>query len=310
MNTSVLIPCTNELYINEHGVIYDKVNNKHLPLHNKGGGKFWVNLPIEIKGETRNLTLPIANIAYCTYHYPKVPIKFWPKVDVSFIDPTSKKLTVDNLKAGIPKFKDCITCKESKLLSDYYKHGAMSDGHLNKCKECAKRHSKENEALNGKSRNQTVKGIVRVLYKTQKQNQLKRGHGELPYTKKEFREWLFKNNFQELYNIWVKGNYEKDLKPSVDRLDSTKGYTFDNMELITWGENKKRQYGDIANGTGTSGKRCKALLQLDKDGNLVKRHVSYNQAQREMGYSLEYAIKNDKLCRNNYYWKYDQPLTE
>lgn len=305
MSNNVLIPCTNELYINERGVIYDKVNDKYLPLHNKGGGKFWVNLPIEIKGETRNLTLPVMNVAYCTYHYPKVPVKFWTKVDVTLIDPTIKRLTKDNLHGEVPEFKDCITCKESKLLIDYYKHAAMADGHLNKCKECAKRHSKENEAVKGKSRNQTVKGVVRVLYKTQKQNQIKRGHGELPYTKKEFRDWLFDNDFEALYKEWVAGNYAKDLKPSVVRVDSTKGYSFDNIELITWGENKKRQYGDIKDGVGSSGKRCKALLQLDANNVLVKRHVSYNQAQRDMGYSLEYAIKNQKKCRNNFYWKYE-----
>jgi hypothetical protein len=146
--------------------------------------------------------------------------------------------------------------------------------------------------------------VIRVIYKAQQRHNRLRGHGPMPYSKEELSLWLYDNGFKNLYDKWVKSDYKKDEKPSVDRVNDHKGYSFDNISLGTWFDNRMHQYKDMREGTGTGGKRCKSVIKMDGEKNKVAVYVSYWSAVRDMGYSIEYQIRKGVKCRNGYYWKY------
>ncbi len=44
-----------------------------------------------------------------------------------------------------------------------------------------------------------------------------------------------------MYKEWVKSNYDKQCKPTVDRINCKKGYILNNVQCLTWAENRYKQ---------------------------------------------------------------------
>ena len=94
----------------------------------------------------------------------------------------------------------------------------------------------------------TKKGFIMRLYRNmqsritgvQKQKyHLYKGKSLLP--REEFYDWAINNNnFNLLFDEWEESGHTRKLTPSVDRIDSSKGYFLDNMEFVTHSENSRR----------------------------------------------------------------------
>lgn len=100
---------------------------------------------------------------------------------------------------------------------------------------CAKYEKTVNGFLMRKYRNMKsrIEGIQKAKHHLYK--------GKEILSKEDFYNWAKSSKqFYKLFEAWERSGYERKLSPSVDRIDSSKGYTMDNMEWVTHSENSKR----------------------------------------------------------------------
>lgn len=127
------------------------------------------------------------------------------------------------------------------------------------------------------------KGLISKLYWNQVNRTKLRLHDLPAYTKNELKKWVFSHkDFDELYNNWITSDYDKNLTPSIDRIDDTKSYTFDNIRLVTWKVNN-------AKGRKSKSIKIKAINKNTKD-------VFYYKSLTECALNINAEITNISKC--------------
>lgn len=194
----------------------------------------------------------------------------------------------------------CKKCSSEKNIDDFPRNKNKNMGYGHTCKQCS------SEQIDRYYKTQN--GLISSIYNGQKKSCLYRGYEMPSYSKQELKEWILNNNcFDLLYKNWVSSQYLKDLRPSIDRLDDYKTYTIDNIQLITWKENREKLNIDKIN--GVNNKQSKAVVATIKGTNLSSIYYSIAEASRV----LNINAKNIIFCCQNkpkyktaggYEWKY------
>ena len=153
----------------------------------------------------------------------------------------------------------------------------------------------------------TKKGLVVNIARTQVKNSKVRGMDRPTYSRVELQDWLYSQTlFHELYDKWKASGYEKNLRPSVNRLNDYLGYSMSNIEIMTWEENRQKYIKDVT--TGVNNKVNRSVSQYTKEGELVDTYHSARFAERELGYGGDSI---GKVCRGvrdsleGFIWKYN-----
>lgn len=99
--------------------------------------------------------------------------------------------------------------------------------------------NKERDKVVNRLYHKTIAGVFTRVYAHQKETSKRRGHCMPDYTKQDLVDrFLRSDKFLTLFFTWEESGYKTQLKPSFDRIDAGKPYTLNNLQLMTWGENK------------------------------------------------------------------------
>ena len=105
------------------------------------------------------------------------------------------------------------------------------------------------------------------MYAKQKNRSKSRNHENPLYTRKELYDWCVNQElFHELYKEWEDSGYDTHLVPTVDRLDDSLPYSFDNIQLLNWIDN--------------SSKSARKVICYDLEDNIVCEYSSTREAAR------------------------------
>jgi hypothetical protein len=197
----------------------------------------------------------------------------------------------------------CSTCKIDKPFSEYSKRNDTKKGIRYRCKSCY--------LVSHSVSRKTRKGVSRRIYFDQIKSSDYRGYDRPDYTLKEFRKWLFsQKDFERIYIDWVRSNYSHLLSVSCDRIDDYRPYTFDNIQLMTWGQNKRKGHDDRINGNNR--KQSIPVCQMSDDGEVIAEFHSLSSAVRSVGgdrASISKCCKGERITSCGFKWKFSTEKT-
>lgn len=185
--------------------------------------------------------------------------------------------------------KKCSKCKKYKSKKCFSRDITRKDLLQYICKKCNKEYNDNNF--------KTKDYIINRIYAQQVYNSKKRNHNKPSYTKGQLKQWLIDQPlFHKLFVDWVESNYDRNLTPSVDRINNLLGYDLNNIQLMTWCENNKK--GRVGVGV--------AVVQYDLNNNFIKEYKTQIEASKCLNInqaSISGACSGRLNKAGGYIWK-------
>ena len=216
-------------------------------------------------------------------------------------------------------FKTCSDCKEAKRVSEFYKNKTKTGFYYSSiCKKCAiirvekyrktapkevKEKISARRKIYRENKKQEKETWFKKIYAAMKKRNRNKFGLELCFSLEEFQNWVSQNyqeEFHKMFSDYVKSGFDKAICPSIDRIDDYKGYSFDNMQLLTWEENNKKGRECQKNKKScaeVATKYCsKTVIQFDTNMNFIREYKSAHEVERETGFRANLIAR---ACRRN-----------
>jgi hypothetical protein len=141
----------------------------------------------------------------------------------------------------------------------------------------------------------TKKGILTNCYSKQKQRK------GVEYSLEDLHiKFLTDAKFDRLYKEWIKSNYNKEFKPTIDRINCKEIYTMKNIQCISWKDNRYKQRME------TNIFRSKKIVCI-KENKVVNIFSSVSNAVRKTGLmqgNISACLTKRRKTCGGYKWIY------
>jgi hypothetical protein len=124
--------------------------------------------------------------------------------------------------------KKCTDCNNMLPLQSFHKNKQQLSGYSCYCKDCTKQKNKKKYSKASENHNWKLEQTLKASKERATRKNL-----EHTLTLEELTSLYPKDNLCPIFGIELQWGFPKDTSPSLDRIDSTKGYTFDNCQLIS-----------------------------------------------------------------------------
>jgi len=117
----------------------------------------------------------------------------------------------------------------------------------------------------------------------------------------ELQEWLENQpNFETMFKQWEESGFDKELTPSIDRLDNNRSYELDNIQLVMWEENNRRG-AQLKKETLSKG----IVSVYFSEGEYIDTYMSISEAEKDLGISnLNKTLRGERQSAEKCYAVY------
>ena len=170
----------------------------------------------------------------------------------------------------VKQTKKCCLCKEEKHLSEFSKNLASKDKLQYKCRTCDVEYQRKRRAADPqkaadysrqyqKNKRKDFNYRLQMLINASKQRASIKGR-EHSISVADLKELYPKDGCCPIFGMKLEFNSAgfRENSPSIDRIDSQKGYTRDNIQIISWKANRIKGYASV--------EELEMLLSYLKDG--------------------------------------------
>lgn len=124
------------------------------------------------------------------------------------------------------------------------------------------------------------KGVLTNIYHKMIERSNRKGLERPNYSLKEFHSmFLGSPLFMQIFKVWESGGYQYYDIPSIDRENPNGGYTKDNIQIMTWRDNRRK--GDRENAIRIT----TPIIMFSMSGDKIREFESTNEAVKVTGFS-------------------------